>query len=187
MATHCSILAWRIPMDRGTWWAMVHGVAKSQTQLSDFHLGFPHSSVGKESASNARDLDSIPGLGRSAGEGYRLPSPCSSSGKESTCSVRDLGSVPGLRRSSGGRHGNLLQYSCLENPYGQRSLVGYSPQRRKELDMTEWLSAGKYTILSFYSVISYSFQKVKKKKIRKYVSHQNKYVLKVLLLLLIIL
>ena len=35
MATHSSILAWRIPMDRGGWWAAVHGVAKSQTQLSD--------------------------------------------------------------------------------------------------------------------------------------------------------
>ena len=31
MATHSSILAWRIPMDRGSWWAAVHGVAKSQT------------------------------------------------------------------------------------------------------------------------------------------------------------
>ena len=31
MATHSSILAWSIPMDRETWWAMVHGVAKSQT------------------------------------------------------------------------------------------------------------------------------------------------------------
>ena len=31
MATHSSILAWRIPMDRGAWWAAVHGVAKSQT------------------------------------------------------------------------------------------------------------------------------------------------------------
>ena len=31
MATHSSILAWRSPMDRGAWWAMVHGVAKSQT------------------------------------------------------------------------------------------------------------------------------------------------------------
>jgi len=30
MATHCSILAWRIPMDRGALWAIVHGVAKSQ-------------------------------------------------------------------------------------------------------------------------------------------------------------
>ena len=35
MATHSNILAWRIPMDRGAWQAMVHGVAKSQTRLSD--------------------------------------------------------------------------------------------------------------------------------------------------------
>ena len=38
MATHSSILAWRISMDRGAWWATVHGVARSQTQLSDFHF-----------------------------------------------------------------------------------------------------------------------------------------------------
>ena len=31
MATHSSILAWRLPMDRGAWQAMVHGVTKSQT------------------------------------------------------------------------------------------------------------------------------------------------------------
>ena len=31
MATHSSILAWRIPMDRGAWWATVHGVSKSRT------------------------------------------------------------------------------------------------------------------------------------------------------------
>ena len=36
MATHSSILAWRIPMDGGAWWATVHGVAKSQTRLSNF-------------------------------------------------------------------------------------------------------------------------------------------------------
>ena len=35
---------------------------------------------------------------------------------------------------------NPLQYSCLENPHGQRSLVGYSPWGRKESDMTEPLS-----------------------------------------------
>ena len=35
MATHSSILAWRIPMDREAWWATVHGVAKSWTRLSD--------------------------------------------------------------------------------------------------------------------------------------------------------
>ena len=35
MATHTSILSWRIPMDRGAWRATVHGIAKSQTQLND--------------------------------------------------------------------------------------------------------------------------------------------------------
>ena len=30
--------------------------------------------------------------------------------------IRDMGSIPGLGRSPGGRHGNLLQCSCLENP-----------------------------------------------------------------------
>ena len=35
MATHSTILAWRIPMDRGAWRATVQGVAKSQTRLSD--------------------------------------------------------------------------------------------------------------------------------------------------------
>ena len=35
MTTHSNIRAWRIPMDRGTWQATVHRVAKSQTQLSD--------------------------------------------------------------------------------------------------------------------------------------------------------
>ena len=35
MATHSSLLPWRIPMDRRAWRATVHGVAKSQTQLSD--------------------------------------------------------------------------------------------------------------------------------------------------------
>ena len=31
MATYSSVLAWRIPMDRGAWWATVHGVKKRQT------------------------------------------------------------------------------------------------------------------------------------------------------------
>ena len=41
--------------------------------------------------------------------------------------IRDTGSVPGSGRSPGGGHGNPLQDACLENPHGQRSLVGYSP------------------------------------------------------------
>ena len=51
--------------------------------------------------------------------------------------LRDAGSIPGWGRSPGEGHLNPLQYSCLENPHGQRSLVGYSPQGHKELDTTE--------------------------------------------------
>ena len=52
----------------------------------------------------------------------------------------ELGSIPGLGRSSGGGHGNPWQYSCLENPHGQRNQAGYSPWGCKESDTTEWLS-----------------------------------------------
>ena len=37
MATNSSILAWRTPVDKGAWQATAHGIAKSQTRLSDFH------------------------------------------------------------------------------------------------------------------------------------------------------
>ena len=62
--------------------------------------------------------------------------PGGSDGKESTCKAGDLGSNLGLGRSPGGGHGNPLQYSCLENPHGQRSLVGYHLWGLKESDMT---------------------------------------------------
>ena len=67
----------------------------------------------------------------------RLSFPGGSVGKESVCNARDLGSIPGLGKSPGGGHGNPFQYSCLENSQGQRSLAGYSPWGRKELDMTK--------------------------------------------------
>ena len=76
----------------------------------------------------------------------RLPTPVllgfpsGSAGKESACNVGDLGSIPGLGRSLGGGHSNPLQYSCLENPHGQRSLANHSLWGHKESDMTEWLS-----------------------------------------------
>ena len=67
------------------------------------NMDFTGDSDGKESASNAGDLDSVPGSGRSSGEG----------------------------------NGNPLQYSCPGESHGQRSLTGYSPWGRKELDTTE--------------------------------------------------
>ena len=69
----------------------------------------------------------------------RLGFPCSPAGKESICLQCER---PGfdpwvvLGRSLRSGHGNPLQYSCLKNPHGQRSLAGYSPWGRNESDMT---------------------------------------------------
>ena len=51
----------------------------------------------------------------------------------------DMGLIPGLGRSPEEGHANLLQYSCLKNTHGHRSLVGYSPWGRQESDTTERL------------------------------------------------
>ena len=48
-----------------------------------------------------------------------------------------MGSIPGSGRSPGEGNGNPLQYPCLENAHGQRSLAGYSSYGRRESDMTE--------------------------------------------------
>ena len=69
-----------------------------------------------------------------------------SDGKESAHNVGDLGLIPGLERSPGAGHGNPLQYSCMENHHGQRSLAGYSPWDHKESDMTERLSTRENTL-----------------------------------------
>ena len=71
---------------------------------------------------------------------YHSASPVAQTREESACNAGDLSSIPGLGMAPGRRHGNSLQYSCLENPHGQRNLVGYSPWGCKESDITEHLS-----------------------------------------------
>ena len=78
-------------------------------------LSFPHCSVGKESTCNAGDPSSIPGSGRSAGEGIGYPLQYSWASKESIHNVGDLGLIPELGRSPGEGKGYPLQYSGLEN------------------------------------------------------------------------
>ena len=53
-------------------------------------LGFPGSSAGKESACNAGELDSIPGSGRSSGEGIGYPVQCSGLEKSMDCTIRGI-------------------------------------------------------------------------------------------------
>jgi len=67
------------------------------------------------------------------GKRNRLPMPVFlgflgfSEGKETAYNAGDLNLIPGLGRSPGGGHCKPLLYSCLENPYGQSSLMGHSP------------------------------------------------------------
>ena len=63
--------------------------------------------------------------------------PGGSDGKESACGAGGLGSILGLGRFPGGGYGSPFQYSCLENPHGQRSLAVYSPWGCKDSDTTE--------------------------------------------------
>ena len=121
----------------------------------------PCSSAGKESTCNAGDSGFlIPGLVSSPGEGIDYPLQCSWTFlmaqivKKSTCSAGNLGWIPGLGRSPGEGHGNLLQNSCLENPYGQRSLTGNSSWGCKELDTTEQLSTAQHIHLYVKTHIS---------------------------------
>ena len=106
-------------------------------------MSFPGSSAGKESTWNAGDTGSIPGWGRFPWRRDELPTPVFlgfpgvSDGKEFTHNVEDLGLIPELGRSPGRGHGNPLQYSCLENPHGQRRLAGYNPWGQKWSDTTE--------------------------------------------------
>ena len=96
--------------------------SNSLLQLSSPCKGFPDSSVGKESACNAGDPGSIPGSGRSNGEGIGYPlqyywaSLVSQLVKNPPAmQVEDLGSIPALGRSPREEKGYPLWYSGLEN------------------------------------------------------------------------
>ena len=92
MATHSSILAWRIPPTEEPGGLQSTG-SQSRTRLKQL------------SSSSSPLLMSL-----------QTGFPGGSDGKESIYNAGDLGSICGLGRSSGGGHGNPLQYSCLENP-----------------------------------------------------------------------
>ena len=82
---------------------------------------FPYSLVGKEATCNEGDPGSIPGLGRSTGEGIGYPLQYSWASlvaqlvKNPPAIWGELDSVPGLGRSPGEGRGYPLQYSGLEN------------------------------------------------------------------------
>ena len=89
------------PRDGGAWWAAVYGVAQSQTQLKQL-----------SSSSSTNQWRGFPG---------------GSVVKYLRANAEDASSVPGSERSPGEGNGNLLQYSCLENPMDRGSLACYIP------------------------------------------------------------
>ena len=118
-------------MDGGAWWAAVHGVAGSQTRLSDFTFTFHFHALEKEMATHSSVL------------AWRIPGTGEPGGLPSTGSHRvgydwsDLAAAEPVLRGTGVGNGIPLQYSCLENFHGQRSLAGYSPWGCKESGTTE--------------------------------------------------
>ena len=60
--------------------------------------------------------------------------PRSSNSKESACNAGDMGSIPGSGRSTGEGHGNLIQYSCRENPLDRGAWWAIVPWSYKELE-----------------------------------------------------
>ena len=123
-------------MDRGAWWAPVHGVARSQTRLSDFTFTFHFHALEKEMATRSSVLAwRIPGKGEPGGllsmgshsVGHDWSNLAAGAGASQVVLVvkkspanagdtRDRSLIPGLERYPGGGNGNLLQYSCLKNP-----------------------------------------------------------------------
>ena len=146
MATHFSILAWKISMDGEAWQATVHGVAKSRTRLSDFTFTKLNFIWFTDLVSDLTNCVILYFIVLSAAEypqkqrksNYR--SPGGSDGKESACNARDQGSIPGLGRSPGEGNGNPLQYSCLENSMDGRAWQATVHGVTKESDTTEQLT-----------------------------------------------
>ena len=154
MATHSSVLAWRIPTEEPGGHSPWRGKELDTTKHSTntMYKGF-----GWLRGQRIRLQCGRPGFDPWVRKIYcrrdKLPTPVflgfpgDSAGKGSACNAGDLGLIPGLGRSPGEGHGNPLQCSCLENPHGQRSLVGYSPWGRKESDTTERLSFSLFIVI----------------------------------------
>ena len=124
-----------------------------------YYMGFPGSSAGKESTCNAGDPGSIPGLGRSAGEGIGYPLQYSWASlvaqtvknqpeMQETWVQSWVGKIPWRRKQLPTPvfwHGEF---------HGQRSTAGYSPWGHKESAMTEQLSLTYYIhVFCFYILV----------------------------------
>ena len=113
MATHSSVLAWRIP-----------GMGEPD--------GLP--SMGSQSRTRLKRLSSSSTF------------TSDSDGKESACNVGDPGLIPGSGRFPWRWEWHPTPVFWPGESHGQRSLVGYSPWRHKEVDTTQQLTLALFTI-----------------------------------------
>ena len=111
-------------------------------------MGFTGSSAGKESTCKAGDSGSIPESGRSHGEGTGYPL------QKSWASLvaQRVNNLPAVQETSVWSLGWEIPWKrtwqpLLENPHGQRCLVGYSPWGGKKSDTTEPLSTAQHSYI----------------------------------------
>ena len=121
-------------------------IQKRKTGMLVFVQTSPVAQVVKDSPEVQETPVRFLGREKCPGEGGGLPTsislsfPGGSVSKESPCNTGNLGFIPWLGRPPRGGQGNPLQYSCLENPHGQRNPAGCSPRGGKQSDTTGWLS-----------------------------------------------
>ena len=100
-------------MNRGVWWATVHGVTNSQTRLSDFHFSYVYILILQSKYSIVCMLLNVAevvlyGMGFPSGEVVQNT-------PTNAGDVRNEGSVPGSGKSPGVGNGSPLRYSGFEN------------------------------------------------------------------------
>ena len=167
MATHSSILAWRIPWMEEPGRLQVHGVTEGRTQLSDFTFTFHFHALEKEMATHSSVFAwRIPGMGEPGGlpfmglhrvghdwsdlavAGIKRDFPGSSNGKESACNAGGPQFNPCIGKIAWRREWLPTSAFLPGESHRQRSLVSYSPWDRKESDMTERLTLSHFHIQS---------------------------------------
>ena len=144
------------PKDRGAWWAAAHGVAKSQTRLSDFTFTFHFRALEKEMATHSSVLAwRIPGVEEPGGlpsmgshrvghDWSDLAAAAAADVQESGCNAGNLGLIPESGVSLGGGKSYPLQYSCLENPVDSKAWQA-TVHGITESDTTKQLSTHTHT------------------------------------------
>ena len=122
MATHSSVLVWRIPGTGRASWAAISGVAQSGTRLKRLSRSYvEHIQV--------LFFFFLPSVGFTGLSGSKVKNPPSSAG--------DAGLIPWLGRSPGEGNGNPLQDSCLVNPRDRGAWKAIVHGVAEESDMTE--------------------------------------------------